>query len=91
MYYPRADIDFIKDKLDVVLLKKFKKLSVRAKKMRKEVCVIRIIPRLSENQEWWLKTLDVNERIETENLPAAKGPWTHQGCCIKKKNYYQSI
>ena len=74
MYYPGADIDFIKDGLEVahgsreviihvggssirnrdgtferseILLKKYRELLIRAKKIGEKVCVSGILPRLS--------------------------------------------
>ena len=44
------------------LLKKFKKLLVRVREMRRKVCMGGISTGLDENVEWWW-ALDVNERV----------------------------
>ena len=46
------------------LLKKFKKLLVRVREMRRKVCMGGISTRLDENEEWWSRALDVNERVQ---------------------------
>ena len=46
-----------------VLLKKYKEFLIRVKEIENKVCVSRILPRLGENEEWWLRALGVNERV----------------------------
>ena len=45
-----------------ILVKKYRELLVRAKKIGKKFCVSGILLRLGENVEWWSRTLGVNER-----------------------------
>ena len=42
----------------------FRELSFRAREMGKQVCVSGILSRLGENEKWWLRALNVNERIK---------------------------
>ena len=45
------------------ILKKYRKLIVREKKIGKILCVNRILSRLNENEEWRSEALGVNERV----------------------------
>ena len=46
------------------LLKKYRELLVRAKEIRKNVCVSGILPRLGENEKWGSRAEGVNERVD---------------------------
>ena len=45
------------------LFKKFKEILVGAREMGKKVCARVILPRLSENEEWYSIALGLNERM----------------------------
>ena len=46
-----------------ILLKKYREFLVRAKEIRKKVCVNEILPRLGENEEWCSRGIGINEAV----------------------------